>query len=123
MMFGRKQQPDVGKNRATIDLHELSYDELASQKIAIDQELARRGSGELELLKSKLVSIAAALGISISDLFSQKKERKQAKATKVSVKYANPDNPAEQWSGRGKPPKWMEEKIEAGADKDRFAIS
>src|SRR4051794_5853024 len=32
----------------------------------------------------------------------------------VSAKYRNPDNPAETWAGRGRKPKWVEEKLAQG---------
>jgi len=32
----------------------------------------------------------------------------------VSPKYHNPDNPAETWAGRGRKPKWVEEKLSSG---------
>lgn len=123
-MFNRKPPllPDVGAAAIpeTKELHELTYDELASQKIAIDQELARRGTGELEALKHKLVSIASALGVSMEDLFTQKKERK---AREVKARYVNPDDHTQTWAGRGKPPKWMAEKLSNGAMKEEFELA
>src|SRR5438309_9111904 len=40
----------------------------------------------------------------------------------VAPKYRNPDNPSQVWSGRGKPPRWMDEKLKAGTPKERFLI-
>ena len=41
----------------------------------------------------------------------------------VSAKYRNPDNPAETWAGRGRKPKWVEEKLAHGATLDDLLIS
>ena len=41
----------------------------------------------------------------------------------VSPKYQNPDNPAENWSGRGRKPKWVEEKLAAGRSLEELAIA
>ena len=41
---------------------------------------------------------------------------------KVFPKYQNPKNPAETWSGRGKPPLWVKEQLRAGKKLDRFLI-
>jgi DNA-binding protein H-NS len=32
----------------------------------------------------------------------------------LAAKYRNPTNPSETWSGRGRKPKWVEEKLAAG---------
>jgi DNA-binding protein H-NS len=40
----------------------------------------------------------------------------------VAPKYRNPENPAETWSGRGLPPRWMAAEIKAGKKKDDFLI-
>jgi DNA-binding protein H-NS len=41
----------------------------------------------------------------------------------VSAKYRNPDNPAETWAGRGRKPKWVEEKLAQGSSLDDLLIS
>jgi DNA-binding protein H-NS len=40
----------------------------------------------------------------------------------VPPKYRNPMNPAEVWSGRGKPPRWLAPQIQAGKGMDDFLI-
>ena len=40
----------------------------------------------------------------------------------VAAKYRNPDKPQETWSGRGREPKWLAEKIAAGRPRDNFLI-
>jgi DNA-binding protein H-NS len=41
----------------------------------------------------------------------------------VPAKYRNPDNPAETWAGRGRKPKWVEDKLAHGATLDDLLIS
>lgn len=36
------------------------------------------------------------------------KGEKSGRSTEVKAKYANPVNPSETWSGRGRKPKWVE---------------
>ena len=40
----------------------------------------------------------------------------------VLPKYQNPDNHSEKWSGRGRKPKWIEEKLNHGATLEAFLI-
>jgi DNA-binding protein H-NS len=41
----------------------------------------------------------------------------------VPPKYRNPDNSAETWAGRGRKPKWVEEKLAQGRTLDDLLIS
>jgi DNA-binding protein H-NS len=41
----------------------------------------------------------------------------------VSPKYRNPDNPQQNWAGRGRKPKWVEEKLAMGSSLDDLLIN
>ena len=42
----------------------------------------------------------------------------------LPAKYRNPDNPAEIWSGRGIPPRWLRELMErTGKPKEEFLVT
>ena len=41
----------------------------------------------------------------------------------VAAKYRNPDNHSETWSGRGRKPKWVEDKVAGGKSLDDLLIS
>jgi len=41
----------------------------------------------------------------------------------VSAKYRNPDNPSETWAGRGRKPKWVDERLASGSSLDDLLIS
>jgi DNA-binding protein H-NS len=41
---------------------------------------------------------------------------------KIPPKYRDPDNPSNVWAGRGAVPRWMQEKIRAGAKRDDLLI-
>ena len=40
----------------------------------------------------------------------------------VTPKYQNPDNHSEKWSGRGRKPKWVEDKLASGKSLDDLLI-
>jgi|SRR5689334_11774064 DNA-binding protein H-NS len=41
----------------------------------------------------------------------------------VSAKYRNPDNTTQTWAGRGRKPKWVEEKLATGSSLDDLLIN
>jgi DNA-binding protein H-NS len=46
----------------------------------------------------------------------------RGKARSVAVKYRNPKNADEVWSGRGRMPLWLGAEIKAGKDREDFLI-
>jgi DNA-binding protein H-NS len=49
--------------------------------------------------------------------------RGHAKTRSVAVKYRNPKNADEVWSGRGRMPLWLGAEIKAGKDREDFLIA
>ena len=91
------------RTRITERLEE--YRSLA-REVGIDFTLAKSGEGEGR--RGRRRSIEPPEG--------------EDRRREVTAKYRNPDNPAETWSGRGKPPRWMDERLKTGAKKEDFLI-
>lgn len=49
-------------------------------------------------------------------------DRKRRPYPPVRPKYRNPNNPAETWSGRGRPPRWLQPQLRSGRKLDDFLI-
>jgi DNA-binding protein H-NS len=108
----------MGNRQMAKELARMTYKELTelSQKVKKAKVRAQeRGRAEL---KERLEAMAASAGFRISDLFGGR----GGKGRKVAVKYANPDNPSETWTGRGRKPRWLAAKIKAGEKIERFLI-
>jgi DNA-binding protein H-NS len=41
---------------------------------------------------------------------------------KAEVKYRDPEMAGNTWSGRGRLPKWLQEKVDAGEDREQFRV-
>jgi DNA-binding protein H-NS len=113
-MFRKKEPP-----KDPIEV--LPYDELLALKLKVEREIANRGTAELDALKEKLLTIAAAHGVSIGKLFAAPKSRRSRLSARAA-RYRNPDNPDETWSGLGKPKKWLQEKLDQGRALEEFAV-
>jgi DNA-binding protein H-NS len=46
----------------------------------------------------------------------------RGKTRSVPVKYRNPENASEGWSGRGRMPLWLGAQIKAGKDREEFLV-
>lgn len=110
-MFAKKKD-DPGK---------LGFDELLALKQKVDREIAARQDTEVEVLKSKVVAVADALGMAPAELLGIKAEPAERRTKRqVRIKYRDPDQPNNTWSGKGRVPKWLQEKLEQGATKDQY---
>lgn len=63
---------------------------------------------------------ARAAGFSLKELLGEEKPTKAK--TKAAPKYANPADPAQTWTGRGRKPKWVEELLASGKSLEDAAI-
>jgi len=80
-----------------MNLSKLSRVDLLKLQNDISNEMDRRAEAEKDETRKKLEALAAEAGFSVEELFSVQKSRKRARA---KVKYLDPKNAANAWSGR-----------------------
>jgi len=64
-------------------------------------------------LRKKINDMIKAEGYTFEEVFGGRRKARRSTG-KVPPKYANPSNPSETWSGRGKRPRWFNAAIKAG---------
>ena len=112
-MFGKSKK----------ELEQLPFDALLDKKRNLDLEILGRHDKEIESLKLKVTTVAEALGVSVAELFGIKAVGEvRRKKRSARIKYRDPENAENSWTGKGRPPKWMQEKLDQGATKDEFLI-
>lgn len=103
-----------------INLKNLSIAELKTLQKEIVNEMESRGKEERQKLLQEFRDKAKALGISLEELLAV--APKARSAGKVAAKYANPANPEQTWTGRGKRPLWVGECLAAGKTLDDLKV-
>lgn len=96
-------------------LQKLSFKQLADLRAKVDDLISKKRESERHELLTKLEDEAQKHGFTTSELFG----KGIRKGKKAPIKYQNPKNPNETWSGRGLQPRWM---VAAGGDPKRFLI-
>ena len=86
-------------------LDKMSYAELAEAEAEIARLKISKQNSERAEVRQKLTDIAKEAGFDIHDLFG-KGGRVKGKGT-VAIKYRDPKNPENTWTGRGRMPRWM----------------
>ncbi|MDG4649883.1 H-NS histone family protein [Roseibacterium sp. SDUM158017] len=100
----------------SIDLERLSLQELHDLRKQVDAQIK---NFEKRKKKDALVAAQKAAqehGFSLEDILSNKG------GSKGLPKYANPANPDQTWTGRGRQPTWVKDALAKGKSLDDLAI-
>ena len=103
----------------SIDLENMSPQELDALIARAAEAKRTVQKRRINDVRKKLAQIAKDEGYSIEELFGG--GRKGGK-TAGAIKFANPANPAQTWSGRGKRPNWFKDALAAGASEDSLRV-
>ena len=110
---------------SSIDIDSLSLKELAALLAEVEAAIPEKKKTEIGDLRAKLEAVAAEAGYTLAEVVGGRagKRGPAAGSGTVAVKYRNPDNPAETWSGRGRTARWLAEKLKKrGVKIDEFAV-
>jgi DNA-binding protein H-NS len=99
-------------------LDKLSYAELLDLQERVEIALGERKAEEARQVKEKMQQLAANSGFSLNELFGAGRGGKRGS---VVVKYRNPKDASQTWTGRGRKPNWLVDAIKKGAKIESFA--
>ncbi|NHB76614.1 H-NS histone family protein [Rhodobacter calidifons] len=102
-----------------VDLNSLSLKELKDLQSQVAKAIAGFEDRRKKELLAELDEIAKARGFSLAELTGVSTGRKRSPSV---AKYANPANPADTWSGRGRKPRWFSEALAKGKKPEDMAI-
>jgi DNA-binding protein H-NS len=106
-----------------IDLETLSLPELRTLRAQVETEIRRRGSATQRLIK-RVQKLAADQGLSLNELMAVAGGASEIPTTSRSgaaIKYRNPVNPSQGWTGHGRKPGWVVDYLANGGTLDKLA--
>ena len=117
----------------SINLDELSVDELEKLIKQAESALDKKRKAELKNAQAVLEKMAKDLGVDPQVLLKnaadkKKTTRKHAAKKKTgvrrpaNVKFRDPNNSSNTWTGRGKRPLWLQDALSKGANLDDFLV-
>ena len=111
-----------------MDLSTLNIDQLKDLLRKVPAEIKRRTEEATNAARDaaieKLKALAREHGYSLEELAGTKKTRKASSGARkpVAPKYANPSNPSETWTGRGRKPLWVQAALNQGKSLESLLI-
>jgi DNA-binding protein H-NS len=101
----------------SVNYDKMSAKELTEHIAKAQRALAAAKDRERAAVKQKIASLAENAGFSVGELFGAR-----GRGRGTAVKFANPANRAETWTGRGRKPNWLVAKLSKGAKLADFAL-
>lgn len=108
-----------------VDLKGMSRKELEKLKMDVEKALSKVSDKELKAARDEAAKIAAKHGFTLEDIASApaKTVRKSSVAkTKSAPKFANPADPKQTWTGKGRQPVWFKDAVKSGKTPESLAI-
>ncbi len=103
-----------------MELSKLTIEELKELMDKTKVELKKRELDEIAKAREEVLAIAHKIGVPIAELIGK---RPRAALGPVAVRYRNPDDASQKWTGRGRKPKWVNDCIEAGKALDDLLVA
>ena len=100
-------------------IEKMTIKELKDLQVSIDRHIATKQAEERNALREQFREMAEASGFTLPEVLGS---GKGGKGRTAAAKFANPDNPSETWSGRGRQPRWMVAKLKSGGKPEDFAL-
>lgn len=100
-------------------------DNLRTMKMEAENAAARVAAAEEEAkqeLREKIDELLTSSGFNLSDLYPKLSSGKPGRR-RAEVRYRDPADPNNTWTGRGRTPTWLTAKVKDGAKLTDFAVS
>ena len=112
------------KKMASINFDKMSLKDLVELEAKVQKAIAAARDRERALVKEKMAEMAKTHGFSVNELFGGARGAKGGgKGKSLGIaKYANPENKSDTWTGRGRKPNWLLDRLKKGAKLSEFDI-
>jgi DNA-binding protein H-NS len=120
MLSFRGRQETEGQ-AMILDLETLSLKELRQLQKDVEAAISDYKDREKRKALAEVEAFMREKGLNPADL-SDLIGGKRGKKTVGTAKYANPADPSQTWTGRGRKPGWVTAHLEAGGALDSLAI-
>ncbi|SFV09777.1 H-NS histone family protein [Pseudoduganella namucuonensis] len=107
-----------------MDLSNMSAAQLRDLQEQVKRELVKRESDDKAKAREQILAIAKSVGVPVQELIASAQPRAKGAngGGSVAARYRNPADASQQWTGRGRQPKWVKDWVDAGKSLDGLRI-
>jgi len=101
-----------------VNVNRMTLKELLDLEAKLQKAIALARERERAKVKREIAALVEKRGFTLGELLDGRRKPKL-----VAPKYANPDDPSQTWTGRGRRPSWLVAKMrKRGAKLQQFAL-
>jgi DNA-binding protein H-NS len=104
-----------------VNLDKMPYRELLELQEEIAAAIVRRRDEERSEMKKKIEELVMDSGFAVDEIFG-KARRGGRRGAVPAVKYRNPKDSSQTWTGRGRKPNWLVEALGKGQKMESFLV-
>ncbi len=101
-------------------IERMSLEELQAHQKEVDAAIKAFAKKQRSEAIREMREVGKKYGVTPEELFGGASAAKTT--AKGAPKYANPDNPDQTWTGRGRQPQWLKDALKSGKSMDDLAI-
>ena len=105
-----------------MDLNQYSDDQLAKLKHQIEEELVQRAEIKRQQVIENILAAANEANLSREEIIKALGGKGKTTGRKVAIKYRDPSQPENTWSGRGRKPLWVVAYLDQGGSLESLAV-
>jgi DNA-binding protein H-NS len=102
-----------------INLEGMSLEQLKALSKDVEKAIADFTKRKRSEALKEIQAVAKKHGLSIDEIVPGKAKGRKSK---TPAKYRNPENPSQEWSGRGRQPAWYKNAISSGKKPESLEI-
>ena len=102
-------------------LEKMTHLELEKLRADVESAMTAAKRRAKKDAKQAAEAAAAKFGFTLAELMPGK-AAKGGKNKAGAAKYANPSDPAQTWTGKGRQPKWYKDEIAAGTNPSKLEV-
>lgn len=104
-------------------IRHLPVQELVELRSFIDGQIELKQKEEKKTLMNQFKAMAAQSGLTLEEVLGMEASKKRKGSEgKVAPKYRDPNDTSQVWTGRGRPPAWVQAHLDHGGNKDDLLI-
>ena len=106
-----------------VNLKAMELPALLELQTSLTAEILDKQNQARASFVDEMRQLAASRGLQLSEFVDIKRGKvARTRGGSSEIKYRDPDNPANVWSGRGRLARWLQEKVDAGHDKETYRV-
>lgn len=99
-------------------LDKMTYADLRKLRERVEVAIAAKRVEDAATTKEQLRAMAEKAGFSLGELFGKRGAKKGSR----EVKYRDPKDSSQTWTGRGRKPNWLVDALNKGAKIESFVV-